>query len=128
MTVRVSFKYRQAAIGLSVLLLTSVSAAFAEEAPDRRHPVIGDKPANVITNADILALPESEQQAWIHGAVTMTAQSVASLDKGSARCVTEWYFDHPQTHIRITETMKKYPQSRVSATVYGLAKIACNVL
>ena len=73
-------------------------------------------------------MPALQRDAWIHGAVTLTAQSVASLDTGSARCVMSWYFDYPETHGKILKIMELYSDTRASGTLFGMAKQACESL
>ena len=90
--------------------------------------MIGDKAANVFTNADILALPDGERQAGILGAVTLMAQTAAAQEGNAARCITDWYFTVRRTHTLVVATMQKYPEERASGTIYGLIAMSCKEL
>lgn len=100
--------------------------ANAEEASG--HPSIGVINARELRNADVLALPERERDAWIHGAVVMMVQTSASQSGDIARCVMDWYFELPNTHDAVLANMDRFKDSRASATMFGLANQSCEGL
>ena len=102
--------------------------AVVSEARAGGHPSIGEINARDLTNADVLALPDRERDAWIHGAVVMMAQSSATLNIEKAQCIMDWYFGAPHTHGVIVETMKDFSESRAGATIFGMANTSCGTL
>ncbi|MEM0929603.1 MAG: hypothetical protein AAGI89_09960 [Pseudomonadota bacterium] len=93
-----------------------------------RHPVIGDKPARELLNAHLLNLPERERQAWVNGAVNMSAQVVASERPELAGCLLNWFIEGGSGHTRLDKVMRSYPSERATSSVFAVAKLGCDDL
>lgn len=88
------------------------------------HPVIGAKPPKELKASDIMALPDAERQAWIHGAVSMTAQMMSGDDAGKAGCISGWYFSGNGSEV-LDIAMEKYSEHPATSIVYAAAKNVC---
>lgn len=113
---------------ISPAILLVILMGTGKAAEEDRHPVIGDKPARELLNSDLLALPDRERQAWVHGAVTMMAQTVSMKDRGVAGCLGNWFTGESVGQIRLTEVMKEYPEQPATSTVYAVARLGCEGL
>lgn len=113
---------------LSTALLMVPLGANADDKTPTRHPVIGHINAREFLNSDLLALPDRERDAWLHGAVVLMVQTSASQSGNAARCVMDWYFELPETQGVILTTMGRFPDSQASATLFGLADRSCEEL
>ncbi len=89
------------------------------------HPVLQKRPPREVLNSDLLALPEREREAWLHGAVSQMV-TVLSKDKPeSARCVEDWYFKVGDGADNLPVAMKRYSDLPASATILALARQFC---
>lgn len=114
---------------LSTGFLSCLTAACAEEDEHAsRHPVIGEINARDLKGADILALPETERDAWIHGAITLMIQTAAVRQVGTSQCLLAWYWDTQDAHSLILEFLKRQPDTRAAAIIFGIADHACETL
>ncbi len=74
----------------SVLAVMLSGAAIAQDT--ELHPQLGKKPPLEFLNKDLLKLPEQQQQAWLHGAMSQMVQSIGIFDVEKAKCIQDWYF------------------------------------
>lgn len=109
-------------LGILAVFCTAISPA---NAADDLHPVIQNRPPREVMNADILALPAQERQAWLHGAVAMTAQVLAGKDAGASKCVMEWYFETGVGVETIPKVQQRFPEAPATATILTLARRVC---
>ena len=110
------------------LFLLMFSSANALEQGNTIHPVIGEKTPKELTAADILALPENERLAWVHGAVSLMIQTAASHSPETARCVMDWYFEDSSGVELIIFSLKQYPERSATGAIFATARLACNAL
>lgn len=115
-------------MGIAALLFCGQigGAAIAQEpqAPTR-HPVIGDILAKDLKASEVLALPDIERMAWVHGAVTMFAQAVAAHDPETSGCISGWYSSKSVGQQRIFEAMTLYPDVPATSVVYAVSRHGC---
>ncbi|MEM0928046.1 MAG: hypothetical protein AAGI89_02020 [Pseudomonadota bacterium] len=104
------------------------AACAAEDEHASRHPVIGEINARELTGADVLALPDRERDAFIHGGVTMMIQTAAVRQVGTSQCLLAWYWDTPDAHTSILEFLERQPDTRAAAIIFGIADHACESL
>lgn len=76
-------------------------------------------------NSDLLALPEREQQAWIHGAVTTIIAIRSTEQSVQATCFNRWYFEGTEGAEMIPQFLARYKDSSPSATILAVAKKVC---
>jgi len=117
---------------LSTALIAAISGMFmglpaCAESADL-HPVLGKKPPLEVLNKDILALPERERQAFIHGAMVQMVSGLAATNPEGGKCVTEWYFEIGNGVEVVPLAMEKYPDYATVAALHALAKRACPTL
>ena len=95
----------------------------ADEA-DNVHSVIGEKPPRELKASDIMALPEAERLAWIHGAIVMTAQTLAPSEPDRGSCILNWYFEGtgPET---IESMMGTHSDRYATSVVVALTNAVC---
>ncbi|RFB06217.1 hypothetical protein [Parvularcula marina] len=113
---------------LSTIAIFSLLIGPAQAQEPVRHPVIGDKPARELLNSDLLALPDRERQAWVHGAVTMMAQTVAKDQPELSGCLSDWFTGDHNGQQRVKEVMELHPSTQATATVYAVARFGCDGL
>lgn len=89
------------------------------------HPVIGDKPPKELLASDILALPEREQQAWVHAAVSMAIQVSFVERPARAQCMTDWYFYRGQGKTTVRRYLEGNKTERAVSVVYATLTSAC---
>lgn len=92
------------------------------------HPIVGHKTPNELLAKDILALPQNERLAWIHGAISLMAITAASKERGLGRCVMDWYFSVENSPRVLIDTMNKYPEERAASLLFGLVGLTCKGL
>lgn len=107
---------------VALFALTGANTALAEGG---LHPRLGVKPPRDTYNRDLMALPEAERQAWIHGAMTQMAQVLASKDADSGKCVMNWYFETGNGSALIPQAIAKYPNERATSTIMAVTRLAC---
>lgn len=93
-----------------------------------RHPVIGDKPARELLNADLLALPKTERQAWIHGAAAQMVQVLAPRDPALARCASDFFVTFQTGQEETAKVMVVYPDKQATVTLMAVTATACEVM
>ena len=113
---------------LSTIAIFSLLIGPAQAQEPVRHPVIGDKPARELLNSDLLALPDRERQAWVHGAVTMMVQTMAISDRDIAGCLTKWFTEGGDGQRRVYEVMELRPDGHATGTIYAVGKFGCEGL
>ena len=102
------------------------AGASAADSANAVHPVIGAKPPKELKASDILALPELERQAWIHGAVSLTAQSWFEVNSDRALCVIDWYFGNDGDGAEvITALLSDYPDAPATSVLIAASRSAC---
>ena len=94
----------------------------------KKHPVVGEIAARDFTNAQLMALPEQERLAWIHGAATMAAQMAASKKPEIAGCLTGAFTDDGNASDTFDEAAKKYPDMLATVTLFAVGRLACPAL
>lgn len=99
--------------------------AFTQSKAANVHPIIGDKPPKELMASDILALPEREQQAWIHGAVTLTAQSLFETNKDKALCVLDWYFEGDGAEV-LYKLLQSHSDRAPTSIVFAATNSICS--
>lgn len=113
------------------LLVSAAACLFMIAAPtwaqsqSSVHPEIGEKPPKELLASDILKLPIREQQAWIHGAVSMTAQTMAKYDDSKTGCVMGWYFEGNGAEV-ILGAFRTYSDRHATSIVIAAANNACS--
>ena len=107
---------------LSVLAL--IGGAEADENVSLVHSEIGAIPPRELLSSHILELPAGEQSAWVHGAVSATAQTIAAQDVGRAQCIVDWYFSMNGA-VLIDEALRTHPDARASAVIYAASFSVC---
>lgn len=113
---------------LSTIAIFSLLIGPAQAQEPGRHPIIGDKPARELLNADLLALPDRERQAWVHGAVTMMAQTVAKNQPELSGCLTQLFIVEDVGQARVEEVMRLRADQLATATIYAVARLGCEGL
>ncbi|MAK59358.1 MAG: hypothetical protein CMK09_00075 [Ponticaulis sp.] len=103
-------------------LLVSCGGASAKE---ELHPVLGKKPPRNVLSKDILALPEIERTAWLHGALTLMISSYASFDQDTSGCLTDWAFLQGNGLEILHGYLHDYKSEPVYAVIHAVAKEAC---
>lgn len=109
--------------GMSTLYAAQAQSV-TDAPPENVHPVIGVKPPKDLLASDILSLPERERQAWIHGAVSLTAQTASRYDPDLASCVLGWYFKANGADV-INLALKTYPDTYATSVVFAAATNTC---
>lgn len=89
------------------------------------HPVLGKQAPRDVLNKDILALPQAERSAWVHGAVTQMSVVYASVNPDISGCLVSWSFKDGDGLTELIEFMKAYPDDPASAVIFAVAKRAC---
>ncbi len=89
------------------------------------HPVIGAKAPKELLASDILALPETERKAWIHGAVSIGIQATMYSDETAGLCMLDWYFYRGNGPAYIPEALRQYNEASASAVVIASLRSAC---
>ena len=89
------------------------------------HPVIGAKPPNELKASDIMALPDTERQAWIHGAVSLGIQATMYSDETAGRCMLDWYFYRGNGKEVVPLALTSYPDIPASAVVIAAMRNVC---
>ena len=117
---------------LSTTAITVLSSIFiglpaCADEPDL-HPVLGKKPPLEVLNKDILALPERERQAFIHGAMVQMVAIYSHTKKGAGKCITEWYFEVGNGVEAIQLVLEKYPDYPTVTAIHALSKRACPII
>lgn len=110
-------------LGVMLVLGALFAGSAMGEETDSRHPMIGNKAPDILLAEDILALPDSEQQAWVHGAVSMMFQTISDVD--AAKCVLSWYFDGSSAHENVMFALNRYSDSPATAIVFAVAAVSC---
>jgi len=105
-------------------LLAGFAPANAQTSTDT-HPVLQKRPPRDVLNSDLLALPDKERQAWVHGAVAQMATVIAGKDRITAGCIMDWYFNVGNGSATISAAMKRYPEAASSGTILAIARRAC---
>ena len=88
------------------------------------HPQIGTLKPRDLKASDILALPEREREAWIHGAVSLMAQTAARYDQDFSGCILGWYFESNGSQI-IELALESYRDRHATSLVVAAASSAC---
>ena len=104
-------------------VMSAASCAEAQSADS--HPTLGTTPPREFLNEDLMDLPQREQQAWLHGAMTSMAQVLASKDPETGKCIMEWYFEVGDGAQSIPMWIARYPEKPVSSTIVAVASKAC---
>lgn len=89
------------------------------------HPVLGKTPPQDVSNKDVLALPEREQQAWLHGAVTQMIVIYAEFDQEKSGCLTDWAFLQGNGLEVLLQYMERYPEEPAFSVIYAVANRVC---
>lgn len=122
-------RHLHTALSAGVLAVSMACPANAQTttvtAENTVHPVLETRPPREVLNSDLLALPERERQAWIHGAVAQMATVLASKDAVTTRCVMDWYFNVGNAAETIPQVMRRFPDAPASATILSLARRVC---
>lgn len=92
------------------------------------HPSLGKKPPLEVLNKDILALPERERQAFIHGAMVQMVAIYSHTKKGAGKCITEWYFEVGNGVEAVQLVLQKYPDYPAVTAIHALSKRACPII
>ena len=103
-------------IGLSI-----TPGAFAQSDV---HPEIGSTVPRDLKASDILALPLIERQAWIHGAVSLLAQSTSRYSPDTTGCILGWYFESNGAEV-IDQAFRAYPNAYATSLVFAAAENVC---
>ena len=109
-------------------LIGVASASIGLSAPAKMpdlHPVLGKKPPLEVLNSDILALPDRERQAFIHGAMVQMVSGLAATNPEAGKCVTEWYFEIGDGAETMPVWLKRYPDMSPAVTFIAVAKQYC---
>jgi len=99
--------------------------ASAQTAAVKTHPVLQKRPPREVLNSDLLALPEREREAWVHGAVAQMATVIAGKDPVTSRCIMDWYFNVGNGAETIPIAMERFRDAPATATVLSLARRVC---
>ena len=91
------------------------------------HPDVGTKTPNELLAKEVMALPERERLAWIHGAVSLMAQTTAATDPVKARCFMDWYFAPKGAPETVQISFERWPDSRAASVVVAVASTVCKV-
>lgn len=75
--------------------------------------------------SDIVALPEREREAWIHGAISLTAHAFSEHNSDEATCVIGWYFGGNGAVV-IEALLTRYSDQNASSVVIAAAHNACS--
>jgi|GEM_PF-2583501 len=110
----------------AIIGLALVGSANAQDA--ELHPQLGKKPPLEFMNKELLKLPKTEQQAWLHGAVSMAAQVLAFKDQKAGNCVMDWYFKVGDGAEALPLWIERYPDKPVAATIMAVAQRGCPML
>ena len=89
------------------------------------HPLIGAKPPKELKASDIMALPDAERQAWVHGAVSLGIQATMYSDETAGLCMLDWYFYRGNGPTYIPEALRQYNEASASAVVIASLRSAC---
>jgi len=92
------------------------------------HPILGKKPPLEVLNKDILALPERERQAFIHGAMVQMVQLHSTNGRTGGKCITSWYFENSNGAEAIQLAFKTYPDYPAMTIIAALAGRACPMI
>lgn len=111
------------AVCAALLLASGAETAMAEEAA--LHPVLGKTPPRELLNKDILALPERERAAWIHGAMSQMVQVYARVDMDIAQCLSAWAFDRGDGLEAVSNYIGAFPDQLGSVTILAVSRKAC---
>ena len=106
-------------------LLAGIAPVQAQTNTDNTHPVLQKRAPREVLNSDILALPEREREAWIHGAVAQMVTVLAGKDNVTSRCVSDWYFKVGSGSETVEPVMHRFPDAPATATLLSLARRAC---
>ena len=106
-----------ALIGLSI-----TPGAFAQSDV---HPEIGSTVPRDLISSDVLALPEKERQAWVHGAVALATQVTSSYNLEQAQCMVDWYFHRGRGKESVLLALQTYPDSPASSVVIAVMRNVC---
>lgn len=117
---------------LYTLVCVGVLAVFAAPpatAQDTRastvHPVLETRPPRDVLNSDLLALPDRERQAWIHGAMSQMVHALADQDSPLGQCALDWYFDAGNGVETIEAAIRRYPDQPPTGTILALLNRIC---
>ena len=76
-------------------------------------------------NKDILALPENEQMAWLHGVISGMSVAYVKVDEDVSACLRNWAFETGNGLKVLPGYMELYPNEPAYSVVYAVAKQAC---
>lgn len=112
---------------VTIALVTGAPAVFSSEPETAVHPVIGNGAPKDIASRDIMALPEKERLAWIHGAVSASIQVIGlnEMSKSKAQCGLDWYFGGGQGKQVVPLALNKYPDTAAVTVVAALINNEC---
>ena len=105
--------------------LTTAQAQGAGHTSAVLHPTLGKTAPRDIRNRDISALPEREQAAWVHGAMSQMVQVYADVNPEGAKCLSAWAFDRGNGVEVVTKYIAALPDELASVTILAVAKKAC---
>ena len=110
----------------TLCLMPLGTSAQAQEAD--LHPTLGKKPPMEVLNRDVLALPERERQAFIHGAMVQMIQLHSTDTHTGGRCLTGWYFEEGDGRDAVQLVMETYPDYPTVTALYAMAKRVCPMM
>ena len=109
---------------LFIGILTVGCSAVAENANTTSTTIWGKPPLEIL-NRDVLALPEVERRAFVHGAMAQMAVFFSTDGRSGGRCVKEWFFTVGDGEKAAALIMEKYPDYPTVTALTALARKAC---
>ena len=110
---------------LAGLAFAALSAPLALAQDTELHPALGQKSPREVLNKDILALPEAERTAWIHGAISGAATALSGRKAEQTPCFMAVYQDGGTGLQSLHMAMEKYPEMPASAAILAVADVSC---
>ena len=104
-------------------VMSTASCAEAQSAD--LHPTLNKTPPREFLSKDLLELPQREQQAWLHGAMSQMVQTITVFDESTAKCIQDWYFEIGNGPEYIAKAITRYKDYPVSAVLIAAAEKAC---
>lgn len=109
---------------VSVIIVVGCDSPKASENSDNAVQE-GRAPTNLL-NKDILALPEAERTAWIHGAASALLHSYAQFGSRQTGCIKTYLFEGGEGLKEIVAFMKARPDMQSTSSIIGAINSACS--
>ena len=106
------------------VLAMSLGACGGSADETELHPVLGKRPPRDVLGRDIMALPELERTAWVHGAIAGAATALSVQGSDATPCMMALY-EQSDGYEVLMISMERNPNMPASAAVLAVANQAC---